>query len=97
MLSGMALISGVSHLSNPLATIDQLAISASQLDGVPAELEISIRYASQRLVQSAGVVLDLPQQMISEATVVFTRFWLGAEGGSLLRYQSLVGGFCLIW
>jgi len=86
----MGPITGFSHLSNPLATIDQLAIFASQLDGVPADLETSIRYASQRVMQSAGVLLKLPQHMISEAIVIFSRFWLGPEGGSLLQYQTLV-------
>jgi len=86
----MAPVSGLSHLSNPLATPKQLANSASQLDGIPAELEDSIRYASQRLIQAAGVSLRLPQDVIAQAQVIFTRFWLGPDGGSLLRFDSKV-------
>jgi len=89
-MSKMAPITGLSHLSNPLATPKQLANSASQLDGLPADLEDSIRYACQRLIQAAGVSLRLPQEMIAQALVIFTRFWLGPDGGSLLRFDGKV-------
>lgn len=86
----MAPIFGVSHLSNPLATPKQLANSASQLDGVPIDLEDSIRYESIRLIQAAGILLRLPQELIAETIVIFSRFWLGPEGGSLLVYAAKV-------
>ncbi|KMU76124.1 cyclin-dependent protein kinase regulator [Coccidioides immitis RMSCC 3703] len=70
-------------LSNSLATPTQLATSSSSLDGIPADLETSIRYAGVRLTQAAGVLLRLPQDIISQAIVFFTRFWIGPEGGSL--------------
>jgi len=79
-----------SHLANPLATIEQLASSASQLDGVPADLEDSVRYAGARLTQIAGILLRLPQDIIAQAIVIFTRFWVGAEGGSLREYGARV-------
>ncbi|KAH7046047.1 cyclin-like protein [Macrophomina phaseolina] len=77
-----------SHLANPLATLDQLAASGSQLDGVPPDLEDSIRFAGARLTQQAGVLLRLPQDIIAHAIVVFARFWLGPEGGSLRDYGA---------
>ena len=86
----MAPISGLSHLSNPLATPKQLANSASHFDGVLADLEDSIRYACQRLIQAAGVSIRLPQEIIAQAIVIFTRVWLGPEGGSLLRFDGKV-------
>ncbi|OJD39767.1 cyclin domain-containing protein [Diplodia corticola] len=77
-----------SHLSNPLATPAQLAQSGSQLDGVPTDLEDSIRFAGQRLTQAAGILLRLPQDIVAQAIVVFTRFWIGSEGGSLKDYGA---------
>ncbi|WEW56638.1 hypothetical protein PRK78_002086 [Emydomyces testavorans] len=75
-------------LSNSLATPTQLATSSSSLDGIPADLETSIRYASVRLTQAAGVLLRLPQDIIAQAIVLFTRFWIGPEGGSLAVYGA---------
>lgn len=71
-------------ISNPLATIAQLQSSGSQLDGISPDLERSIFFAGSALTQSAGVLLRLPQDLIAKAIVIFQRFWLGPEGGSLL-------------
>lgn len=79
-----------SHLSNPLATPAQLAQSGSQLDGIPSDLEDSIRFAGQRLTQQAGILLRLPQDIVAQAIVVYTRFWIGPEGGSLKDYGAKV-------
>ncbi|MCJ1470828.1 hypothetical protein MMC07_009475 [Pseudocyphellaria aurata] len=62
-------------LSNPLVTPEQLANSSSQLDGVPAELESSIRFAGSHLTQAAGILLRLPQEIIAHAIVLFLRFY----------------------
>jgi hypothetical protein len=72
-----------SPLANPLVTVAQLETSGSQLDGIPPDLEDSIRFAGARLIQAAGILLKLPQEAIAQAIVVFTRFWVGPEGGSL--------------
>lgn len=82
----MAPVADLRCLSNSLATADQLSNSSSSLDGVPFELETSIRYAGTQLTQAAGVLLRLPQEVIAQAIVIFTRFWLGSEGGSLVNY-----------
>jgi len=79
-----------SQLANPLASVEQLANSGSQLDGVPADLERSIIYAGCRLTQAAGVLLRLPQEIIAQAIVIFTRFWIGTEGGSLREFGAKV-------
>ena len=78
-------VTGLSHLTNPLVTPEQLATSSSQLDGVPLDLEVSLHYAGARLTQVAGILLRLPQDIIAQAIVIFTRFWVG-EGGSLLEF-----------
>ena len=78
-------------LSNPLATIEQLASSNSQLDGVPADLETSLRFAGAQLTQAAGILLHLPQEIIAQAIVIFYRFYVGSEGGSFRIIAVKVG------
>ncbi|KAB8075923.1 autophagocytosis associated protein [Aspergillus leporis] len=77
---------GLKYLSNALATPEQITNSSSSIDGVPPELETSIRFAGALLTQAAGVLLRLSQDIISQAIVTYTRFWIGAEGGSLRIY-----------
>ncbi|KAJ5723775.1 hypothetical protein N7488_001810 [Penicillium malachiteum] len=79
---------GLKQLSNALATPDQLSNSSSSIDGVPSDLETSIRVAGAQLTQTAGVLLGLSQDIIGQAIVIFTRFWLGADGGSLRIYST---------
>jgi hypothetical protein len=79
-----------SPLANPLATISQLETSGSRLDGIPADLEDSVRFAGARLTQAAGILLRLPQEVIAQAIVVFMRFWLGPDGGSLVEFGAEV-------
>ncbi|KAK4993589.1 hypothetical protein LTR50_000199 [Elasticomyces elasticus] len=79
------IIAQPSHLGNSLATVEQLATSASQLDGVPADLEDSIRFQTQKMMQTAGVLLRLPQALIAQAIIILTRYWTGSEGYSLLE------------
>jgi hypothetical protein len=81
-----------SILSNPLATPTQLSSSASQLDGVPSDLETSAIYIGARLTQIAGILLRLPQDLIAQAVVLSTRFWVGSEGGSLKDHNIKVSG-----
>ncbi|KAJ4350158.1 uncharacterized protein N0V89_008779 [Didymosphaeria variabile] len=75
-----------SPLANPLATVAQLETSSSQLDGVPQDLENSIRFAGAQITQAAGILLRLPQEVIAQAVIVFVRFWIGSEGGSLAEF-----------
>ena len=74
----------LTSLSNPLVTLDQLSSSSSQLDGLSTELENSIRFGGVQLTEAAGVLLRLPQEVITQAVVIFTRFYTGPEGGSFL-------------
>jgi hypothetical protein len=83
-------ISQTSHVLNPLATSAQLEISASQLDGLPKHLEDSVRFEAAQLVQAAGILIRLPQDVIAQSLVILYRFWAGPEGGSLLEYDAKV-------
>lgn len=82
----------LSSLSNPLVTIEQLSQSSSQLDGIPADLESSIRFAGARLTQAAGILLRLPQEIAAQAVIIFTRFYVGSEGGSFRMNAARVCG-----
>ncbi|KAL8993231.1 MAG: hypothetical protein Q9169_006498 [Polycauliona sp. 2 TL-2023] len=73
----------LSSLSNSLATVEQLSSSSSSLDGVPPSLESSIRFAGLQITQAAGILLHLPQDIVTQAMVIFTRFYIGPEGGSV--------------
>ena len=86
----MAPIIQLSHLANPLAASVQLETSASQLDGVPRDIEDSVRFETARLLQAAGVLLRLPQELIAQSIILLYRFWTGADGGSLLEHDSAV-------
>ncbi|KAI9854081.1 MAG: Cyclin-L1 [Vezdaea acicularis] len=72
---------------NSLASPDQLTTSSSQLDGVPLELEDSLRYAGARLTQAAGILLRLQQDTIAQAIVLFFRFWVGPDGGNMREHN----------
>ena len=80
----------LTSLSNPLATLEQLSSSSSQLDGLSAELENSVRYAGTQITQAAGILLRLPQEIIAQAMVIFIRFYTGPEGGNFLINSAKV-------
>ncbi|KAL8696660.1 MAG: hypothetical protein Q9224_002681, partial [Gallowayella concinna] len=72
----------LSSLSNPLATVEHLSNSSSSLDGLSSSLESSMKFAALQLTQAAGILLRMPQEIIVQAMVLVTRFYLGPEGGS---------------
>jgi hypothetical protein len=65
----------MTHLSNPLATVDQL-YRATTVSFLPAELQDSIRFYTARLTQAAGLLLRLPQSITAQANVLLFRYWL---------------------
>ena len=86
----MASITGPSHLINPLATPAHLETSATQLDGIPKDLEDSVRYETTRLLEASGILLRLPQEIIAQSIVLLSRFWSGADGASMLDCDAKV-------
>lgn len=80
----------LSSLCHFLATPEQLSTSSSQLDAVPVDLESSIRLAGTQLTQAAGILLRLPQGIIAHAIVIFLRFFIGPQGGSIRTYAVQV-------
>jgi hypothetical protein len=65
----------MSHLSNPLATAEQLRQKAL-VNSLPAEIQDSIRFYTARLTQAAGILLRLPQDITAQANVLLYRYWL---------------------
>ena len=80
----------LSRLANPLASSIQLETSATQLDGVPRDVEDSVRFETARLLQAAGILLRLPQELVAQSIVMLYRYWLGPDGGSMLENDSKV-------
>jgi len=76
----------MSHLSNPLATAQQL-YSRTADNALPTELQDTIRYFTARLTQAAGVLLRLPQSVAAQAVVILYRYWVVED---LMRYEFSV-------
>ena len=81
----------MSHLSNLLATADQLYQKA-KFAALPTELQDSIRFYTARLTQAAGVLLRLPQDITAQANVLLFRYWVVDD---LLAHEFSVGEFII--
>ncbi|KAI8343468.1 cyclin-like protein [Chlamydoabsidia padenii] len=66
-------------LQNPLASIDQLVCTPSNRDHIPEQLEDDLRNFGAELIQSAGILLKLPQVAMATAQVLFQRFFFMAS------------------
>lgn len=64
------------HLSNPLASAEQL-YTLQEDDRKSAEGGQSLRYAQAILTQAAGILLRLPQEVVAISLVLLQRFWAG--------------------
>lgn len=65
----------MSHMTNPLATAEQL-YRRSSLAALPPDLQDTIFFATQCLTQAAGLLLRLPQSVTAQANVILARYWL---------------------
>ncbi|CAO3644424.1 unnamed protein product [Cunninghamella echinulata] len=66
-------------LQNPLASIDQLVNTPSRQDGISKQLEDDLRNLGAELIQSAGILLKLPQVAMGTAQVLFQQFFFMAS------------------
>ncbi|KAI9470607.1 MAG: cyclin-L1 [Benjaminiella poitrasii] len=66
-------------LNNPLASLEQLETTISRNDGVSDDLEEDLRNLGAELIQSAGILLKLPQVAMATAQVLFQRFFYMAS------------------
>ena len=65
----------MAHLTNPLATPDQI-YRRSTFSALPTDLQDLIFFSTQCLTQAAGLLLQLPQSVTAQANVLLARFWL---------------------
>ncbi|KAM3526250.1 hypothetical protein MY4038_006902 [Beauveria bassiana] len=65
----------MAHLTNPLATAEQL-YRRSTFSPLPQDLQEAVFFATQCLTQAAGLLLELPQSITAQANVILARFWL---------------------
>lgn len=93
----------MSHLTNPLATAVQLARCRDRAASLPlpSELLDALFFATQRLTQAAGLLLELPQSTTARANVLLARYWVqapgfevslesgGSSGGSAVDYRHV--------
>ncbi|KAI8981778.1 cyclin-like protein [Mycotypha africana] len=73
-------------LSNPLASLEQLETTVSRKDGFSEKYEEDLRFVGAELIQSAGILLKLPQVAMATAQVLFQRFYYMA---SLKEYDIM--------
>ncbi|KAH8159937.1 hypothetical protein CIB48_g8315 [Xylaria polymorpha] len=66
----------MAHMTNSLATIDQLYRRTASFSALPSDLQDAIFFATQSLTQAAGLLLRLPQSVTAQASVVLARHWL---------------------
>lgn len=65
----------MAHMTNPLATPDQL-YRRSSFSSLPTDLQDTIFFATQCLTQAAGLLLELPQSVTAQSNVILARYWL---------------------
>ncbi|KAI1461411.1 cyclin-like protein [Annulohypoxylon moriforme] len=68
----------MAHMTNPLATPDQL-YQRTSFSALPSDLQDIIFFTTQVLTQAAGVLLRIPQSVAAQAGVVLARYWLIAS------------------
>ncbi|KAI0014323.1 cyclin-like protein [Xylariaceae sp. FL0662B] len=65
----------MAHMTNPLATVDQL-YQRTSFSALPSDLQDIIFFTTQCLTQAAGLLLRQPQSVTAQANVVLARYWL---------------------
>ncbi|KAI8961635.1 cyclin-like protein [Daldinia sp. FL1419] len=65
----------MAHMTNPLATVDQL-YQRTSFSALPSDLQDAIFFTTQCLTQAAGILLRIPQSVTAQANVVLARYWL---------------------
>jgi hypothetical protein len=62
-------------LNNVLIPEERLSPTPSSLDGLPEDTETDLKILGTELIQTAGILLDLPQVAMATAQVLFQRFY----------------------
>ncbi|KAJ4387205.1 hypothetical protein N0V93_007794 [Gnomoniopsis smithogilvyi] len=84
----------MAHMTNPLATAEQL-YQRNNLSLLPNDLQDVIFYMTQCLTQAAGVLLQLPESVTAQANVVLARYWLAESRPLMANEFSDVSAACM--
>lgn len=79
-------------LENCIIPNDRLLSTPSSKDGVSHDLEVDLRITGCEYIQSAGLLLKLPQVAMATAQVLFQRFYYTK---SFVKYSIQVSNVCL--
>ena len=74
-------------LDNCIVPNERLYNTPSSKDGCPHDLEVQLRIVGCEYIQTAGVLLCLPQVAMATAQVLFQRFFYSK---SLVKYNMTV-------
>ncbi|KAI9312220.1 cyclin-like protein [Dichotomocladium elegans] len=66
-------------MQNSVASIEQIEQTPSKRAGIPEDQEEKLRHFGCELIQSAGIILKLPQVAMATAQVLFQRFFYMAS------------------
>ncbi|ETS82762.1 hypothetical protein PFICI_04638 [Pestalotiopsis fici W106-1] len=78
----------MSHMANPLATVEQIYKYKSSLSALPPDLQDAVFYQVQLLTQAAGLLLRLPQSVTAQANVILARALVGAAAATTAANES---------
>ncbi|KAH6660457.1 cyclin domain-containing protein [Truncatella angustata] len=84
----------MSHMTNSLATVDQL-YKYKSLSALPQDLQDTIFYQVQLLTQAAGLLLRLPQSVTAHANVLAARYMVVDTSSSISYEPSHVSAAAL--
>lgn len=65
----------VLNLENCILSHDRLSNTPSMQDGLDPELEADLRFVGCEMIQSAGILLRLPQVAMATGQVLYQRFY----------------------
>ena len=82
----------VLSLENCIIPSERLLVTPSSKDGVSHELEVDLRIVGCEYIQSAGLLLKLPQVAMATAQVLFQRFYYAK---SFVKYSIQVSTWCV--
>ncbi|PWA03127.1 hypothetical protein BB558_000691 [Smittium angustum] len=82
-------------LQNPVASYAMLADSPSKKVGINEQMEESFRYYGCRLIQSAGILLKLPQVVMASAMVIYQRVYCISSFKELGIKDAVLGALFL--
>lgn len=82
-------------LKNCLLPEEKLSPTPSQIDGLDQETEVDLRVLGCELIQTAGILLKLPQVAMATGQVLFQRFYYSKSFVRHAMETTAMGCVCL--